>query len=95
MKKKAYLFCFTHALPTAIVLAEDGHVLCEHGGSDADDATYWLHYHHDKTTLKDVEVIELDQNLVEQNLYHGAPIETLGEGMTKAFRANQALRAAQ
>ncbi len=90
--KKGYLFAITHALPTAIVLADNGHVLCTHAGSDADDAKYWLRYHHDETTLKEVEVIELDQDLVEKNLYHGAPILSLGKNVANAFKLNQELK---
>ena len=83
---KAFLFCFTHSLPTAMLLTEEGVIVQVHGGSDADDAKYWFN-HFNKG--KGYEVVEMDQKLIDQHLYHGASIETLPADFVAAFRLNQ------
>jgi hypothetical protein len=86
--KKLYVFCFTHSLPTAMAMNEDGDVIAQHGGSDADDATYWLFYHRPHLQKSyDVEIV--DQKLIERHLYKGEPLTILPEGLVTAFRKNQ------
>jgi hypothetical protein len=87
-KKKLYIFCFTHALPTALAMTEDGDVIAQHGGNDADDAIYWLFYHRPHLR-EEYEVVEVDQKLVERHIYKGEPLEILPEGLVAAFRKNQ------
>lgn len=87
--KKAYLFCLTHALPTAMLMTEDGDVVESHSGSDADDAKAWF-YHFKKD--KGYEVIEVDQSLIHKHLYEGASLDIFKEkysGFLEAFHKNQ------
>ena len=67
-KEKAFLFCYTHALPSAMLIDKTGTVVQSHGGEDADDAIYWFNYFK-KGENYDVEVI--DQELMEKVLYQG------------------------
>ena len=63
--KKAYLFCTTHALPTAHLMVADGSVVQAHAGENANDAIAWFNQFK-KGNGYDVEVI--DQELIEQVL---------------------------
>lgn len=74
--KKGYLFCMTHALPSACLMDETGQVVKSHGGENADDAKAWF-YHFKKDDGYDVE--EIDQSLVHKVFYEGASPEILRE----------------
>jgi hypothetical protein len=89
-KQKVFVFAMDHALPTAMAMHEDGRVLYQHGGSDYDDAVYWLNYHHPDLQT-DYEYQELDKNLIKAHIYDGADIKTLGVDVQEAFTKNQEL----
>lgn len=74
--KKGYLFCLTHALPSACLVDESGVIVQSHGGSDADDAISWFN-HFNKGKGYDVEVI--DQKLIERVLYKNESTDILRE----------------
>jgi len=74
--KKGYLFCLTHALPSACLVDENGVIVQSHGGSDADDAISWFN-HFNKGKGYDVEVI--DQKLFERVLYKKESTDILRE----------------
>lgn len=82
---KGFLYSITHALPTAVVMLEDGKIACSHAGSDSDDARSWLLHHHQNTTLKDVEIVSIDQELFERHYYNAEPVTILPEDFQKAI----------
>ena len=91
MKKKLYLFCFIHALPTCIGMDEDGVVVDTHAGTSADDATSWF-LEKGKHQPDKYEIEIVDQQLVERHIYNDEPIEILPVGLVEAFRKNQELK---
>lgn len=103
-KTKGYLFAYTHALPTAILLLENGYAF-NHGGSDAGDAKSWLQHYLPlklddselELTVDDIEIIELDQKKAEEHLYRGLDSviafgKEIGEGIKNAIKENNKLR---